>query len=389
MAYYQLKYFGESGGVVSVSVEAETKEQAIAMSGIPQSIIHSVAIDHLGGLKSALLDKKFPLVEQVLMLSAIASKVASGKVFDKAILESVDYKKLKLTFAQVDACQTPRDYLTLLRFDETAVLLAEAGDKTGRLAESLRRASKSIAERLEAKKEFSALMRKAMINIGFGLSFLTGIPLWAGGTIDDFINVQRLDLTLNSFSHMVMGLNTLYTQYFYILLALTVGCYLGRNRLWEMVRTLPGFSFLNERNKVRMGLEFVQTYQLLLSSGFTNPQSFKFMMQRSRGRAHALYKDAYTQLIDEGRELSEVFDNPEWPPLITQNFQGFDSQTPAGRDTVLVNMAEALKAYYLRYSERVAQMSSVIGFAAMSVSILMFAIGFYLPLISLSTALKH
>ncbi len=97
MAYYQLKYFGESGGVVSVSVEAETKEQAIAMSGIPQSIVHSVAIDHLGGLKSALLDKKFPLVEQVLMLSAIASKVASGKVFDKAILESVDYKKLKLT----------------------------------------------------------------------------------------------------------------------------------------------------------------------------------------------------------------------------------------------------------------------------------------------------
>ncbi|MBF2998577.1 secretion protein, partial [Pseudomonas aeruginosa] len=74
---------------------------------------------------------------------------------------------------------------------------------------------------------------------------------------------------------------------------------------------------------------------------------------------------------------------------ITQNFQGFDSQTPAGRDTVLVNMAEALKAYYLRYTERVAQMSSVIGFAAMSVSILMFAIGFYLPLISLSTALKH
>ncbi len=232
-------------------------------------------------------------------------------------------------------------------------------------------------------------MRKAMINTGFGLSFLTGIPLWAGGTIDDFINVQRLDLTLNSFSHMVMGLNTLYTQYFYILLALAVGCYLGRNRLWEMVRTLPGFSFLNERNKVRMGLEFVQTYQLLLSSGFTNPQSFKFMMQRSRGRAHGLYKDAYTQLIDEGRELSEVFDNPEWPPLITQNFQGFDSQTPAGRDTVLVNMAEALKAYYLRYTERVAQMSSVIGFAAMSVSILMFAIGFYLPLISLSTALKH
>ncbi|MFO7130588.1 type II secretion system F family protein, partial [Pseudomonas aeruginosa] len=317
MAYYQLKYLGESGGVVSVGVEAETKEQAIAMSGIPESVIHSVAVDHLGGIKSALFDKKFPLVEQVLMLSAIASKISSGKTFGKAVQESVNYKALKITFAQIDACQTPKEYLSLLRFDETAVLLAEAGDKTGRLPDALNRASKAIAERLAAKKEFSALMKKAMINACFGLGFIIGIPLWAGGTIHDFIHVQRLDLQLNSLSQLILLLHTVYTEYLYVLLGIAAGIYVFRARVWEMVRNLPGFSFLNERNKVRMGLEFVQTYQLLLSSGFTNPQSFKFMMQRSRGRAHSLYQEAHARLV-EGRELSDVFDNPEWPPLITQ-----------------------------------------------------------------------
>lgn len=117
MAYYQLKYLGESGGVVSVGVEAETKEQAIAMSGIPESVIHSVAVDHLGGIKSALFDKKFPLVEQVLMLSAIASKISSGKTFGKAVQESVNYKALKITFAQIDSCQTPKS--TCRFFDST------------------------------------------------------------------------------------------------------------------------------------------------------------------------------------------------------------------------------------------------------------------------------
>ncbi|MDQ2478505.1 secretion protein, partial [Pseudomonas aeruginosa] len=88
------------------------------------------------------------------------------------------------------------------------------------------------------------------------------------------------------------------------------------------------------------------------------------------------------------RELSDVFDNPEWPPLITQNLQGFDNQSPAGRDNVLSNMADALKAYYLRHSEKVAQMSSVIGFSMMLLTIMMFAIGFYLPIINLASAMR-
>jgi hypothetical protein len=123
MAYYQLKYLGESGGVVSVGVEAETKEQAIAMSGIPESVIHSVAVDHLGGIKSALFDKKFPLVEQVLMLSAIASKISSGKTFGKAVQESVNYKALKISLLK-STPSNPQRVPVLLRFDETAVLLA-------------------------------------------------------------------------------------------------------------------------------------------------------------------------------------------------------------------------------------------------------------------------
>ncbi len=43
----------------------------------------------------------------------------------------MNYKALKITFAQIDACQTPKEYLSLLRFDETAVLLAEAGTRQG------------------------------------------------------------------------------------------------------------------------------------------------------------------------------------------------------------------------------------------------------------------
>jgi hypothetical protein len=55
-------------------------------------------------------------------------------------------------------------------------------------------------------------MKKAMINACFGLGFIIGIPLWAGGTIHDFIHTAPI-LQLNSLSQLILLLHTVYTEY--------------------------------------------------------------------------------------------------------------------------------------------------------------------------------
>lgn len=387
MAYFQIKYLGQSGGIETMTVEAETKEQAISVSGIPAQIVNSVSVDHLGGLKSALLDKKFPLVEQALILSAIASKLQSGKTFAKAVVESVSYEKLGITMQQIEACQTPKDYLVLFRFDETAVLLAEAGDKAGRLSESLTRAANAINEREAARKEFGKAMSQGLLYSGLGLAFMVGIPLWAGSTLIEFIEVQRVPLKLNSFSKVIMFLHMVYTQLTLPMLGCFSVVYFFRDKIWEAIRRWPLMNFINERIKIRRGLDFVQTYQLLLSSGYTNPQCFRFLHQRSKGMTHMLYSEALERL-QEGRELSEIFKSEEWPPILYQNLQGFDMQSPAGRETVLANLANALKAYFLQYSGKVSQLALMFGFGMILVTIMLFAVGFYMPIINLNAALK-
>lgn len=388
MAYWRIRFIGQSGTVESIGVNADTREQAIALSGKPTKIIQQVSVDHLGAIWAALRDKKFPLVEQVLMLSAIASKLNSGKTIGKAIKESVPFTKLGITLSQLDACETPKEYFQLLRFDDTAILIADAGDKAGKLPEALYRAAKAISERVSAKKEFGKAMQQGLLYTILGLAFMVGIPLWAGSAIHDFIDVQRIPLKLNSFSKIIMFLHMVYTQYFLLVAAGVLIFYVYRERIWGSARTLPVLSFLNERIKISRGLDFITSYQLLITSGFNNLQSFRFLMSRSKGMTYELYRQAADRLT-EGRQLSDVFDGPEWPPIIHQNLQGFEEQGPDGRDVVLQNLNDALKAYYIEYSSRVSKAASIVGFGMMILTIMMFAVGFYMPIVNLNAALKQ
>lgn len=56
---------------------------------------------------------------------------------------------------------------------------------------------------------------------------------------------------------------------------------------------------------------------------------------------------------------------------------------------ILSNLNEALRAYYLEYSSRVSRAASMLGFAMMILTIMMFAIGFYMPIVNLNSALKQ
>lgn len=388
MPYWQVRYIGQSGSIGSESINAETREQAITKCGQPAHIIQQVSIDHLGGLKALFKGRQFPLVEQVLFLTTIASKLNSGKTIGKAVKESVPYQRLKITDAQLEVCETPKDYLELLRFDGTAVLIADAGDKVGKLPAALYRAAKSLSDRVAVTKEFSKALRQGLIYSGLGLAFIIAIPLFAGSAINDFIVVQRIPLQLNGLSDLVMFLYRLYTQYFVLIFGALCACYLFRDKIWKSVRDLPLLRFVNDRIKISRGMDFVTSYHLLQASGFNNPQIFKFLEFRSKGLTHSLYIEA-SERLEEGRKLSDAFENPEWPDLIHQNLQGFEDQNPDGRDVVLQNLTDALKAYYFSYSEKITSTCSFVGFLLMLISIAMLAIGFYMPIVNLNQALKH
>lgn len=382
MAYFVLKFVGPEGGVISKPIEAVTREEAISKSGLNTRIIQSVEVDHFGAIRASLTEKRLPQGEQVVTLVTIASKLEAGMTPGRSIIESVDLKKLDMSPADLTGCERACDFLKVLRFDETAILLADAGDKAGDLAESLKRAAEVLRDRAKTKKEFAKPMKKAIINFVVGIASGIGFPLFGGGMLYEFIYKQKFPITTNKMSDLMMALQHFYITTWPIMVVLLVAAIVMRGKLWGAVRRWPLLNKFDDRMRCKRALEFVQTYQLLTKSGFTNPQVLQFLLERSKGRQRDIYEDALARNV-EGRELGVVLESEEWPKIISQNLKGFEKQNLDGRSRILSNLTEALTEMFIQHSEAIADRLGQLSMATLVFSILMFAMGFYMPMVTM------
>lgn len=382
MAYFVIKYIGQEGSILSKPVEAMTREEAISKSGFQARNIQSVEVDHLGAIRASLTEKRLPLTEQVLALVTIASKLEAGRTPGRSILESVDISKLGMNQADFGGCERASDWLKLMRFDETAILLADAGDKAGNLADSLKRAAAVLRDRMKTKKEFAKPMKTAAINFFVGISAGIGFPIFGGSMLREFLYKQKFPITPTMLSHILMWLEWFYMTYWPVLLGAFCLGFAFRIRVWDGIRRWPFFNLFDDRLRCKRGLEFVQTYRLLTASGFTNPQVLRFMMERSKGRQRLLYEEALER-NKEGRELGQVFESEEWPKIIAQNLKGFEQQNIDGRQAILGNLSEALTEMFIQYSEKIANSMARGSMIVLISSILLFALGFYVPMMTM------
>lgn len=386
MAFFSIEYFTETGSVASVSQEANSREEALTLCGLAPSTVNRVTEDHLGGLK-ALGVKRFPLVKQALILSTLSSKVASNKTFGRAVIEAVPYQEIGVTKAQLEACNNPKQFLSLLRFDETVILLAEAGDRVGMLSDSLSQASEALYDRISAKKDFGKALRQGYLYSGIGLVCFVATPLFGGGMLTDIKVKQHIDLKLNFCSNILLALREVYINFWWLFLLTAVAMLVFRKSAWSSLKHLPFLSLIDNRSKVGRGLNFVMSFRLLLSSGLNNPQSFDFISRSSSGASHEIYKKAAISL-EKGAELSDVLNEDDWPLLLKQNLQDFEDLAGPERDKVLHHLIKALKSYFMDYSERISRIISTIGQAMIVAAIIFYVAGFYLPLMSISQGLK-
>jgi type II secretory pathway component PulF len=204
MAYYVIKHIGSDGAIQAKPMIALTREEAITKSGLKPRNIQSVDLDHFGAIKASLTEKRLPMSEQILALVSVSSKLETGQTPGKAIQEAVDLEKLGFIPADLLGCERPSDYFKLLRFDETAVLLADAGERAGNLSDSLKRAASVLRDRMKTRKEFSKPMKTAAINFVVGISSGIGFPLFGGGMLREFIYKQKFPITQTVLSKTLM-----------------------------------------------------------------------------------------------------------------------------------------------------------------------------------------
>lgn len=85
----------------------------------------------------------------------------------------------------------------------------------------------------------------------------------------------------------------------------------------------------------------------------------------------------------EGRELGAVLETEDWPKIISQNLKGFEKQNLDGRSRILTNLSDALTEMFVQYSESISDNLGRISMLTLVCSLLMFALGFYMPMVTM------
>ena len=85
----------------------------------------------------------------------------------------------------------------------------------------------------------------------------------------------------------------------------------------------------------------------------------------------------------EGRELGEVLDSDEWPKIVSQNLIGFEKQNLDGRARILKNLSNALTEMFVHHSESIADNLGRLSMASLIFSLFLFALGFYMPMVTM------
>lgn len=386
---YVVQYLDATGNAVSLKVEASTKEEARWISRIPERRILSVREDLVGRIAFAIEPPGPDVKNQAVFLQSLSSALSTGKTPAQAIqqlLEKSDWIKYKKD--KLDTCETLADYLSLFRFNQFAVLMARAAEKTGQYTDALRTAARFLIEREKVKSEVSTEFRTGIVYILMGLAFFFCVPAFLSNSMESLMNGNSKLITPNGFTKMMMFFGHLSKSYWWTLpAAMSVGL-IYHAPLWRILKRLPFFSSLEDKRKLDRSVEFLAVYEILHKAGFVDADIIVEMINATHGPKRATYQRIYAHLA-KSEDLAAALDEDDWDQTIRDGMGVMHEIDADQQQHVISAMKETLHLQNVHVTRKIARVLGRTGFFLMMFAAVSAVLGFYLPLAGAASNVMH
>lgn len=386
---YVVQYLDATGTAVSLKVEASTKEEARWISRIPERRILSVREDFVGRIAFAIEPPGPDVKNQAVFLQSLSSALSTGKTPSQAIhqlLEKSDWIKYKKD--KLEACETLADFLFLFRFNQFAVLMARAAEKTGQYSESLRTAAKFLIDREKVKSEVSTEFRTGIVYILMGSAFILGVPAFLSSSMEHLVYGKNSLVTPNIFTQFLMVAGHLSKTYWWTIPAGAFASVLYHRPLWRIVKRLPFFSTIEHKRKLDRSVEFLSVYDILHKAGFVDAEIVLEMINGSRGARRAIYQRIYAHLA-KSEDIGEALDEDDWDQTIRDGMSVLHEVDTEQQQHVISAMRETLHLQNVHVTRKISRFLSRIGFFLMLSAAVCAVLGFYLPLAGAASNVMH
>lgn len=378
--HFRVQYRTDKGRLATIAIEADTEVEAREKSGQPVSRILSVSPDLWAHLKETLLYPAPAPTEQALFLQNLSALLLSGEDVSRAIHRLLTGNvALKYDPKKITACITCVDYLKALRFNTVAVTLAEVGEQSAALGETLQTAANNLLEREKMLKDLGKSLWQSFIYAGIGLGLLFGLPLFLGGVLETFMHESGVVFNANIWTRFTLGVRHFLLNYWPGVVIALVSLVVFRRPIWEFLQDRKGWRLIRDFILLKRGLFFLTAYKSLYQAGISDPKSVLLIQSQANRTEKTIYEEMYRN-ITGGKDLATAMDTPHWPLNLRFSIANFASLQDEKR-TVLVNTLISTLHHQIEIvSQQAARMVTVISWICIILGIASVAIGYYLPM---------
>ena len=177
---FDISVLEADGSVKKINVEASSKEEALLKADIQEDRVVSIRKNYLSALTGILVSKAPNLETQAVFLQVLAGLISSGRPVFEAVTSLLKTMGSKVNAGNLDL----KDQLEVsrildsLKFDQSAVVLAQVGEESGRLSELLGVSAQNIMKRLGASSEMRKGMAMGAVYLLVGIAMLTVFPIY-------------------------------------------------------------------------------------------------------------------------------------------------------------------------------------------------------------------
>lgn len=380
---WNISYANSVGALGHMQVEADTKAQAILASRLPPGrIVHAKP----EAAVLAFLDSPPPTPIQISFLASLSSGVGGGKSVDKefiSLMEANKFFKPKVARAKTKTLCSER--MKLLKFNPTAVMLAEVGERSGTLAASIATAAKLLSGIYRIEKEMSKGATPQIILIVIMISLMCASPFMFEPIFAELSAPGagvRIETTFAT--SFLFGLQAFISSFWPVLVGIGVALFLTRKRIWKRIKRAPVLTIMNELHKAQRATRFVSTYTTLDYAGIPATELIDRLQQTSSGVERAVFAELNKQ-ISKGKPLSESFDHEYFPDIMIRCLFGMEMLDRERRRDTLELLQSNLVTTVDILSDSLVSRTKLVAWIVVGLVLIMVLVGFYYPLVTLSS----
>ncbi len=382
---FELSVLEADGAVSKIQVEADFRDEAVRKSGYTEDRIISIRKDYVARIYNIINDRSPTLDAQAVFLQVLAGLVSSGRPAIEAVNSLLKSMGQRVNVAKIDLgdqLEVSR-ILQQLKFDESAILLAQVGEESGRLADLLGVSAQNIMKRLGAKSEMRKGMAMGGIYFLVGLAMLTIFPLYIVPQMQRIMDHPRSQFAANAVTDILITLYDIYTTMYPIFIIAAVIVLLLRKKIWLYIRTQPVVSLVYDYQRTSRGLTFLQAFRPLYEAGVVTERSILLLRDKASGEMYKIYDKMYQSVITGG-DISSALDTDDWPLVVRQGFIGFAGLDHKQRVPVIDQLIQSLDLDRTAISRTIGKILNMMGLTTILSGIYLVAQGFYIPIVSMS-----